>query len=82
MARKLSVSVKPSIRKNKKIDVFDKEGKYVASIGALNYGDYPTYLLQDKQLAETKKRNYKKRHEKYRHIKGTPSYYADQLLWT
>jgi hypothetical protein len=83
MARKLGVSIRPSTRKSKKIDVYDKEGKYITSVGARGYGDYPTYLqTTDKKTAETKKQNYKKRHDKYRHIKDSRSYYADQLLWT
>ena len=42
-AKKLNVIVKPSKTKGKKIDVF-KNGKKVASVGAIGYGDYPTYL--------------------------------------
>ena len=40
-ARKLGVVVKPSKVKGKKIDVF-KNGKKIASVGALGYSDYPT----------------------------------------
>lgn len=79
-ARKLGVIIKPSTNKNKKIDVF-KEGKKVASIGALNYMDYPNYLLINKELAEEKRKNYKKRFENTRHIKNTNSFYADKILW-
>ena len=42
-ANKLGVVVKPSKVKDKKIDVF-KSGKKIASIGAIGYKDYPTYL--------------------------------------
>ena len=41
-AKKLGVSVKPSKVKGKKIDVF-KNGKKIASVGAIGYNDYPTY---------------------------------------
>lgn len=82
MAKKLGVVIKPSTRKNKKIDIYDKQGKYITSVGSIAYGDYPTYLKKDKDLAERKKINYKKRHEKYRKIERSPSYYADQLLWS
>ena len=41
-ARKLGVSVKPSKVKGKKIDVF-RNGKKIASVGAIGYNDYPTY---------------------------------------
>lgn len=79
-AKKLGVDIKPSENKKKKIDVY-KNGRKIASIGGAGYGDYPTYLKEDKQLAELKRKSYKARHEKDRHIKGTPGYYADKLLW-
>lgn len=44
MAKKLGVVIKPSTRKNKKIDIYDKQGKYITSVGSIAYGDYPTYL--------------------------------------
>lgn len=47
-AEKLGVDVKPSRVKGKKIDVF-KDGKKVASVGALGMNDYPTYLEKEKQ---------------------------------
>ena len=37
-AKKLGVKVKLSTRKGKKIDVFNKDGKKLASVGALGYG--------------------------------------------
>jgi hypothetical protein len=85
-AKKIGVEVKPSSKKGKKIDVI-KGGKIIASIGAIGYGDYPTFLEQEKKKLKEKgyaaKRRilYKKRHEKYRNNKGTNSYYADKLLW-
>lgn len=80
-AKRLGVSVKHSTVKGKKLDVF-KNGSKVASIGALGYKDYPTFLKQDGTTVANQKRvNYKKRHEKDRHRVGTPGYYADQLLW-
>jgi len=79
-AKRLNVQIKPSTNPKKKIDVF-KDGEKIASIGAMGYGDYPTYLLQDKELAEQKRRNYKKRHQANRKMKGTNGYYADQILW-
>lgn len=44
-AKDLGVTVKPSTVKGKKIDVF-KNGKKVASVGALGYGDFPTFLKE------------------------------------
>lgn len=79
-AKKLNVDIKPSENPKKKVDVY-KNGKKIASIGAKGYGDYPTYLQQNKQLAETKRKAYKARHEQYRHNIGSNSYYADKILW-
>ena len=85
-AKKLGVTIKPSKLKNKKIDIF-KDEKKVASIGGVKkdgsyYKDYPTYLkTEGKEKADTRRRLYKIRHNKTRKIKGTPSYYADQILW-
>ena len=80
-ARALGVQVKPSTRKGKKIDVF-KNGKKVASIGAIGYGDYATFIQQrGKAFADKRRKAYKIRHEKDRKKVGTPGYYADQLLW-
>jgi hypothetical protein len=80
-AKELGVTVKLSTIKGKKIDVF-RNGKKVASIGALGYGDFPTFLkTKGKEYAEKRQKAYKMRHEKDRHKIGTPGYYADQLLW-
>lgn len=80
-AKKIGVSIKPSKRKNKKIDVF-KDGKRVASIGDTRYNDYPTYIIEKgKEYADNRRRLYKIRHNKTRGKVGTPSYYADKILW-
>ena len=73
-AKNIGVSVRPSEQKGKKLDVY-KNGNKVATIGDLAYEDYNT--TGDKE----RRRLYKIRHEKNRHKKGTPSYYADQILW-
>ncbi len=80
-AKNLKVTVKQSTNKKKKIDVF-KDGKKIASVGAISYNDYPTYKkLKGKKYADERRRLYKIRHNKYRKKKGTNSYWADQLLW-
>jgi hypothetical protein len=79
-AKKLGVDIKPSSNPKKKIDVF-KDGDKIASIGAKGYKDYPTYLKEDKALAEMKRKNYKARHERDRHIKNSNGYFADKILW-
>ena len=81
-AKKLGVIVKPSSVKGKKIDVFNKKGEKLASIGAIGYADYPTFISRyGKEYANQRRKLYKQRHESDRHIKGTPGYFADQLLW-
>jgi len=80
-AKELGVTIKPSKKLGKKIDVF-KDGKKVASIGARGYGDYPTFMeKKGKEYADMKRKAYKTRHEKDRHRRGTPGFYADKILW-
>ena len=85
-AKKYGVVVKPSSVKGKKIDVF-KNGKKIASIGARGMNDYPTYLEKEKKgyfpkgYANKRRKLYKERHEKDRHIVGSNGYYADKILW-
>jgi hypothetical protein len=85
-AEKIGVEVKPSRTKGKKIDVF-KKGVKVASVGALGMNDYPTYLEKEKNgtvsegTASRRRKAYKIRHEKDRHVRGSKGYYADKLLW-
>ena len=45
-AKKLGVSIFPSKKAHKKIDVY-KDGIYVCSIGFLGAMDYPSYILND-----------------------------------
>ena len=81
-AKKLNVQVLPSIRQGKKLDVYDRKGNYLTSVGAKGYLDYPTYVkLFGKAVADKRRRLYKARHEKDRNVKGTPGYFADKLLW-
>jgi len=80
-ARKLGVTIKPSKVKGKKVDVF-KNGEKIASIGALGMGDFPTFKRKyGKEYADQRRKLYKKRHEKDRHIVGSKGYYADKILW-
>lgn len=80
-AEKLGVKVTASKTKGKKIDVI-KDGKKVASVGAIGYGDYPTFKeTKGKEYAEKRRKLYKQRHEKDRHVKGSKGFYADKLLW-
>jgi len=81
-AQNLGVTVKLSTVSGKKIDVFNKKGEKLASVGAIGYGDYPTFMEQKGiEYADSRRRLYKIRHEKDRHERGTAGYYADKLLW-
>lgn len=80
-AKRLGVSIKPSDKKNKKIDVY-KDGEYIVSIGDIRYKDFPTYKKeQGEEYANKRREAYKKRHEKDRHNKGTAGWFADKILW-
>ena len=80
-ASQLGVIVKPSTRKGKKIDVF-KDGKKIASIGALGYGDYPTFTkTKGKEFADKRRKAYRNRHAKNISITGSNGFYAGNLLW-
>jgi hypothetical protein len=80
-AKKIGVEIRPSKRRGKKIDVF-KNGKKVASIGAVGYMDYPTYLAKyGQRYANERRRLYKKRHSTNRRVVGSAGYYADKILW-
>jgi len=76
-AKKAGLEVQPSTRKGKKLDVY-KDGKYLASIGALGYKDYPTYLKEDgATVANERRRLYRLRHTK----ETIPEQLALYLLW-
>lgn len=80
-ARKIGVTVLPSTNPKKKVDVFS-DGEKVASIGAMGYKDYPSFLREDgKAVAEKHRTQYHIRHQKDSQKKGTPGYYAAMLLW-
>ena len=80
-AKKYGLTVKPSKVKGKKIDVY-KNGKKVASVGALGYGDFPTFKREKgKEFANKRRKAYKKRHQNNRTKRGTNGWYADKLLW-
>ena len=80
-AKKLGVTVKLSSNPKKKIDVF-KDKKKIASVGAIDYSDYSTYI-KDKGLeyANERRRLYRIRHKNDKNIIGSNGYYANALLW-
>lgn len=82
-AKQYNVIVKPSTVKGKKIDVFNKKGEKLASVGAIGYGDYPTFINQKGlEYADQRRKLYKQRHESDRHKFGSAGWYADKLLWS
>jgi hypothetical protein len=81
-AKKLGLVVKPSTNKTKKIDVYNKKGEKLASVGANGMNDFPTYIKKNgMNYAKTRRRLYKMRHERDRHVKGSRGWFADKLLW-
>jgi hypothetical protein len=62
-AKKIDVVVKPSRYVKYKIDIFDKEGKYLYSGGDPKYSDYSHYIqTHGKEFADERKRLYANRH--------------------
>lgn len=80
-ANKLGVVVKPSSKKNKKIDVF-KNDKKIASIGDINYLDYPNYIKRNGlEFANRRRELYRLRHKKDLSVVGSPGWLVSNLLW-
>jgi hypothetical protein len=80
-AAALGVIIKPSNKKNKKIDVYIDD-TFILSIGAAGYSDYPSYLEdKGKEYADERRRLYKLRHAKNINVIGSAGYYADKILW-
>jgi hypothetical protein len=85
-AKKLGVVIRPSTLKNKKIDVY-KNGFKVASVGDIRYNDYWIYKRLEKQgkvepgTANDRRQLYKIRHGQECQAKGTPGFYACNILW-
>ena len=81
-AQRLGVIIKQSTVQGKKIDVFNKKGDKLASIGAIGYGDYPTFIREKGfEYADKRRKLYKNRHEKDRHVRGSAGFFADRILW-
>ena len=80
-AKRIGVTVRPSKRGDNKIDVY-RAGERIASVGHKDYPDYPHYIRSHgKEYADERRSLYKKRHTPHRLKKGTPSWFADNLLW-
>ena len=80
-AKKLNVKIKPSNKKDKKLDVI-KDNKIIASIGNTNYMDYPHYIQSNGlKYANVRRILYKKRHAKDMIVKNSNGYFASKILW-
>ena len=78
-AKALGLTVTPSKRQFKKLDVYNLDGNLLASVGDVRYADFPTYLAtKGKSYAEKRRNLYLKRHKKDSGIAGT---LARELLW-
>ena len=78
-AQMFGVVVKPSTRKNKKIDVFKKNGDYITSVGHPKYEDYSTYLKKfGKEVADERRTLF---HLRKKNEKGIASLWSKRLLW-
>lgn len=86
-AKRLNVAIRPSSDKNKKLDVY-KNGFLVARIGAAGYGDYASYLQEEKKgavapgTADKRRELYLIRQADNAIKTGTPGYYAAKILWS
>jgi len=71
--------VKPSTKHFKKLDVYSKDGLYLASIGDVRYADYPTYIeTKGKAYANKRRELYLNRHKNDEGVAGNLS---RLLLW-
>ena len=81
-ARELNVTVLPSTKKNKKLDVFDKTGKKIASIGAAGMMDYPSYIKEKGiEYANQRRSAYRARFKGELSVVGSNSWWGGRLLW-
>ena len=80
-ARMYGLVVKSSLKKGKKIDVYQNDKK-IASIGDINYLDYPSYvIIYGKMYAENRRRLYRIRHHKDNMEKYSAAWLSYHLLW-
>ena len=79
-AKELDVRLKPSMKGKYKIDIFDKLGNYITSIGSRQFKDYGQYLENNgKEYADYRRELFYKRHGKY--PKYSRGWYSSKILW-
>jgi predicted deacetylase len=64
IANEYGLIVEPSRKGLHKLDVYNMEGQYIASIGDRRYKDYWMYREEDKNLAKYRQHLYYLRHKK------------------
>ena len=80
-AARLGVHIQPSANPTKKLDVY-RHGRKIATVGAIGYDDYPTFMKKyGTAYANRRRKLYKQRHSRNRKVVHSNGYYADQLLW-
>jgi len=78
-AEKYDVIIKPSKKKNKKIDIY-KGDQLIATIGQKGYKDYPTYMIEEgKEYADKRRKLYKQRHKN--NLNSKNGKWANRILW-
>ena len=78
----LNLVIKPSKNKDKKIDVFTHDGKFICSIGDILYNDFSRYIeMYDLTYANKRRELYHKRHQKGINIVNSKQYLAARILW-
>ena len=78
-AKELNVEIKPSKKKNKKLDVY-KDSVLIATVGDVRYLDYPTYIDKEGiRYANERRKLYKNRHRK--DLNKGNGFWSNKLLW-
>ena len=81
-AKEYNVILKSNTKGKYKIDIFDKNGNYITSIGDVNYLDYPSYLRErGKEFADNRRRLYHIRHKKDISNVGSRGWWSSVILW-
>lgn len=81
-AKQLGVSIIPSDKPQYKIQVFNREGKFICYIGDSRFDDYPNFLEKyGPEFAEKRRELYHLRHWKNANVPGSRGFYASQILW-
>ena len=79
-ANQIDVITRPSEKAHKKIDVYNKFGEYICSIGAKQMSDFPTYIeTHGLEFANERRKRF---YQRFNNIKEyTPLWYASITLW-